>query len=132
MGESLAGLFVVVGAAREAGVTGALFDLLHARAAHTVASLAAAAAVLSNLVSNVPAVMLSSPILPELPDPHRAWLTLAMASTLSGNLTLVGSIANLIVVEGARRLCQISFREYLKVGVPVTLLTIAAGIVLLR
>jgi Na+/H+ antiporter NhaD/arsenite permease-like protein len=127
-----AGLFVVVGAARDAGVTGALFDLLHARDAHRVVSLAAAVAVLSNLVSNVPAVMLFTHLVPDLPDPHRAWLTLAMASTLAGNLTVVGSIANLIVVEGARKLCPISFREYLKVGVPVTLLTLAAGIVLIR
>jgi Na+/H+ antiporter NhaD/arsenite permease-like protein len=55
-----------------------------------------------------------------------------MASTLAGNLTLVGSIANLIVVEGARRQCPISFREYLKVGIPVTLFTLAAGIMLIR
>jgi Na+/H+ antiporter NhaD/arsenite permease-like protein len=87
---------------------------------------------MSNLVSNVPAVMLFSHLVPELPDPGRAWLTLAMASTLAGNLTVVGSIANLIVVEGARRVCPISFREYLKVGVPATLLTLAAGVLMLR
>jgi len=127
-----AGLFVVVGAAREAGVTGVLFDLVHARQAHGVASFAAAVAVMSNLVSNVPAVMLFSHLVPELPDPRRAWLVLAMASTLAGNLTVVGSIANLIVVEGARKLCPISFREYLKVGVPVTLLTLAAGVLMMR
>jgi len=127
-----AGLFVVVGAAREAGVTGALFDLLRAREAHGPAAFAAAVAVMSNLVSNVPAVMLFAHLVPELPDPHRAWLILAMASTLAGNLTVVGSIANLIVVEGSRRLCPISFREYLKVGVPVTLLTLGAGIMMMR
>ena len=127
-----AGLFVVVGAAREAGVTGALFDLLRAREAHGPAAFAAAVAVMSNLVSNVPAVMLFAHLVPELPDPHRAWLILAMASTLAGNLTVVGSIANLIVVEGSRRLCPISFREYLKAGVPVTLLTLGAGIMMMR
>jgi Na+/H+ antiporter NhaD/arsenite permease-like protein len=127
-----AGLFVVVGAAREAGVTGALFDLLRAREAHGPAAFAAAVAVMSNLVSNVPAVMLFAHLVPELPDPHRSWLILAMASTLAGNLTVVGSIANLIVVEGSRRLCPISFREYLKVGVPVTLLTLGAGILMMR
>jgi Na+/H+ antiporter NhaD/arsenite permease-like protein len=127
-----AGLFVVVGAARAAGVTDALFDVLHAREARGVASLAAAVAALSNLVSNVPAVMLFTQLVPDLPHPHRAWLTVAMASTLAGNLTLVGSIANLIVVEGARRQCPISFREYLKVGIPVTLFTLAVGIMLIR
>ena len=127
-----AGLFVVVGAARTAGVTDALFDVLHAREARGVASLAAAVAGLSNLVSNVPAVMLFAHLVPDLPHPHRAWLTVAMASTLAGNLTVVGSIANLIVVEGARRQCPISFREYLKVGIPVTLFTLAVGSMLIR
>jgi Na+/H+ antiporter NhaD/arsenite permease-like protein len=76
--------------------------------------------------------MLFIPLVPELGDPHRAWLTLAMASTLAGNLTLVGSIANLIVAEGARQTSPLGFVEYLKVGVPVTLLTLAAGVLLLN
>jgi Na+/H+ antiporter NhaD/arsenite permease-like protein len=126
-----AGLFVVIGAAREAGLARYAFDALHAREAHSVAALSLASAVLSNLVSNVPGVMLFIPLVPELPDPHRAWLALAMSSTLAGNLTLVGSIANLIVAEGAKRKAPISFTEYLKVGVPVTVLTLAAGILLL-
>jgi Na+/H+ antiporter NhaD/arsenite permease-like protein len=66
--------------------------------------------------------------MPSLPDPHRAWLVLAMASTFAGNLTLVGSVANLIVAEGARRRAPIGFLDYLKVGLPVTLLTLAAGV----
>ena len=49
---------------------------------------------------------------------RRGWLTLAMSSTLAGNLTLLGSIANLIVMERARHTVKISFTEYLKVGVP--------------
>jgi Na+/H+ antiporter NhaD/arsenite permease-like protein len=127
-----AGLFVVVGAAREAGLTEAVFTLLHAREATTVASIAAGVAVLSNVVSNVPAVMLFLPLVPALPDPRTGWLALAMASTLAGNLTLVGSIANLIVAEGARRRSPLSFGEYLRVGVPVTLLTLVLGVLLLR
>jgi Na+/H+ antiporter NhaD/arsenite permease-like protein len=80
-------------------------------------------------VSNVPAVMLYVPLVPRMPDPGRAWLLLAMASTLAGNLTLVGSIANLIVAEGARKsAAPLTFGEYLKVGVPVTLFTLAAGL----
>src|SRR6185295_10506097 len=126
-----AGLFVVVGAAREAGLADRAFELVHAREIHGVPSLAAAAALVSNLVSNVPAVMLFIPLVPRLADPERAWLTLAMASTLAGNLTLVGSIANLIVSEGAKRASPLGFVEYLKVGVPVTLLTLAAGVLIL-
>ena len=64
---------------------------------------AVAAAILSNRVSNVPAVLLLKPVVTSLPDPARGWLLLAMASTLSGNLTIMGSVANLIVVEAARK-----------------------------
>jgi Na+/H+ antiporter NhaD/arsenite permease-like protein len=126
-----AGLFVVVGAARESGLADRAFEVLHARQVHGVASLSAVAGLLSNLVSNVPAVMLFIPLVPRLPDPERCWLALAMASTLAGNLTLLGSIANLIVAEGAKRVSPLGFGEYLKVGVPVTLLTLGAGILLL-
>jgi Na+/H+ antiporter NhaD/arsenite permease-like protein len=123
-----AGLFVVVGAARAAGLSARAFELLHAGRAQSVGALSVVAAVLSNLVSNVPAVMLFIPLVPELPDPHRAWLALAMSSTLAGNLTLLGSIANIIVAEGARSVEPIGFGEYLKVGLPVTMLSLAAGV----
>ena len=126
-----AGLFVVVGAAREAGLADRLFAILHAREAHSTASLSVVTAVLSNVVSNVPAVMLFTPLVPSLPDPTRAWLALAMSSTVAGNLTLLGSIANLIVAEGARRQAPISFVEYLEVGVPLTIVTLLAGVLLL-
>jgi Na+/H+ antiporter NhaD/arsenite permease-like protein len=53
---------------------------------------------------------------------------LAMSSTLAGNLTITGSVANIIVVEKARREAHIGFLEYMKVGVPVTLLTLAIGL----
>jgi Na+/H+ antiporter NhaD/arsenite permease-like protein len=127
-----AGLFVVVAGAQASGLAARAFDVLHARQAHGPVVFTAIAAALSNLVSNVPAVMMLAPLVPQLPDPQRAWLLLAMASTLAGNLTLVGSIANLIVAEGARRTAPLTFGEYLKVGVPVTLLTLAAGVLLLR
>ena len=59
-------------------------------------------ALLSNLVSNVPAVMLLKGLVPQFQDAHQFWLLLAMASTLAGNLTVTGSIANIIVIEKAR------------------------------
>ena len=123
-----AGLFVVVAAAQASGLSARAFDLLHAREARSPTAFAAVAAVLSNLVSNVPAVMLYVPLVPQMPDPRHSWLLLAMASTLAGNLTLLGSIANLIVAEGARKVAPLTFVEYLKVGVPVTLLTLATGV----
>lgn len=77
---------------------------------------------LSNLVSNVPAVML---LLPAATHPQ-AGAVLAIASTLAGNLLLVGSIANLIVVDQARSLgVHIGWREHARVGVPVTVATLA-------
>ncbi len=77
---------------------------------------------LSNLVSNVPAVML---LLPSASHPQAGPL-LALASTLAGNLLLVGSIANLIVAEQAGALgVAVSWRDHARVGVPVTLLTLA-------
>ncbi len=97
-----AGLFVVVGAAERAGIDRRLFSLLAPLGLHTVAGLSATAAILANAVSNVPAVMLFTRIVPQLPDPSRAWLVLAMSSTLAGNLTILGSTKlNLIVVKYA-------------------------------
>jgi Na+/H+ antiporter NhaD/arsenite permease-like protein len=85
-------------------------------------------AALSNLVSNVPAVLLFKPIVPLINDPQKAWLALAMSSTLAGNLTLLGSVANLIVVENAKRAgVTIRFLEYLKTGLPLTFVTLLVG-----
>jgi len=95
--------------------------------------LSAVGALLSNLISNVPAVMLFTRLIPQLPDPNASWLALAMSTTLAGNLTLLGSIANLIVLEGARRHgIRISFVDHLKVGLPVTIVTLAFGLWWLR
>jgi Na+/H+ antiporter NhaD/arsenite permease-like protein len=85
--------------------------------------------VLSNLVSNVPAVILWLPVVPRLPDPDFAWLVLAMSSTFAGNLTLLGSMATLIVAERARaRGITLRWVEFFRVGAPVTILTLAWGI----
>jgi Na+/H+ antiporter NhaD/arsenite permease-like protein len=95
-------------------------------AAWIVARLGAAVALLSQAVSNVPAVMLFVPPLEAAPATvaRSLWLALAAFSTLAGNLTIIGSVANVIVFETARRDgVEVSFSEYLKVGVPLTLLT---------
>jgi Na+/H+ antiporter NhaD/arsenite permease-like protein len=82
------------------------------------------AVVLSNLVSNVPAVML---LLPSATHPLGGAI-LALASTLAGNLFLVGSIANLIVVDQAARLgVRIGWRQHLRIGLPITLVTLAVA-----
>ncbi len=121
-------LFVVTGAISASGFGGELFALLQPYADRGPGSLTVVSVVLSNVVSNVPAVMLFRPIVPTLANPHDAWLTLAMATTLAGNLTLLGSVANLIVAEIARsRGVHLSFVEYLKAGTPIAILSLFLG-----
>lgn len=119
-------LFVVVRAFQGTGVLGAAIGALEARGINLAATpvLGAVTVVLSNLVSNVPATMLLVGHLPAgNPVP---WYVLALSSTLAGNLILVGSIANLIVVEQAQVYgVVVSFREHVRTGVPVTLATLA-------
>jgi Na+/H+ antiporter NhaD/arsenite permease-like protein len=123
-----AALFVISRGAETTGMSDALFGWLGSTAGAGLPGLATITAVLSNIVSNVPAVLLLRPAIPALPDPERAWLTVAMASTLAGNLTLLGSVANLIVAESARREgVRLTFVEYMRAGVPITLSTLALG-----
>ena len=85
-------------------------------------------ALLANVISNVPAVLALKPFVQGLVDQHRIWLVIAMSATLAGNLTLLGSVANLIVAERARTAgIAISFRTYCRAGIPLTLVTLAVG-----
>lgn len=96
------------------------------------AGVSAAMVALSNLISNVPAVLLWRSTVSHLPDPAFVWRVVAMSSTFAGNLLLIGSVANLIVAEKAEAQgVRIGFWEYARVGVPVTLLTIVWGVVAL-
>lgn len=123
------GLFIVTGAIEEIGLSEQLFAIGRPIAGQGMAALSLVAVILSNLVSNVPAVLLFRPFIPQLADPQRAWLTLAMATTFAGNLTLLGSVANLIVAEIAKgRGVHLGFVEYLKAGVPITVLSLLLGI----
>ncbi len=121
------GLFLIVGGAENAGLTQHLLGLASGWNLQHTAIFTVVTALLSNIVSNVPAVMLLKTIVPSFANAHNGWLLLAMASTLAGNLSITGSVANLIVVESARGVAHIGFWDYLKVGVPVTLLTLALG-----
>ncbi|HHY58765.1 MAG TPA: anion transporter [Chloroflexi bacterium] len=124
------GLFIVTGAIESVGLSDQLFRVARPLAEQGVAALSLVAVMLSNLVSNVPAVLLFRPYIPEFPNPTQAWLTLAMSTTLAGNLTLLGSVANLIVAEIAyRRDVNLSFTEYLKAGPLITVLSLSLGIV---
>ena len=126
------GLFIVIAGIEKTALSADFFQFAARFGLGRVGVLSAASAVLSNIVSNVPAVLIFKPLIPHLANPRQAWLVLAMSSTLAGNLTLLGSVANLIVVERARHQVRIGFWEYFKVGAPLTLATIVAGILLLR
>jgi len=125
------GLFIVVRGVEKTSLSAELQVIASRLHLERTSVMSAFAAVLSNIVSNVPAVLVFRPFIPHLPDPRRAWLTLAMSSTLAGNLTVLGSVANLIVLQRARHQVKITFWEYARVGAPLALLTIAFGIVLL-
>ncbi len=81
-----------------------------------------------NLVSNVPFILVARPWIGGLEDPILQWRCLAMAATLAGNLTILGSVANLIVIEAAGKDARIGFLDYLKIGFPVTVATVAWGL----
>jgi Na+/H+ antiporter NhaD/arsenite permease-like protein len=118
------GLFVVNHALERSGASAQALDGLAAHGVdlHSPATLFVVIVLASNVISNVPAIML---LLPAATDP-RAGPVLAVASTLAGNLLVVGSIANLIVIDQAARLgVKIGWREHARVGVPVTLATLA-------
>jgi Na+/H+ antiporter NhaD/arsenite permease-like protein len=123
-----AGLFIIVGGAERVLLTPAIVQDVSRLHLTAVPLLSVVTAVLSNLVSNVPAVLVLKPFIITLPNHDTAWLIVAMASTLAGNFTVLGSIANLIVVQMAgRRGVAIGFRDYFRVGAPLTALTIVLG-----
>ena len=118
------GLFVVNHALQDSGLAQEAMAWLGTQGLDLAepAALFGATLVLSNLVSNVPAVML---LLPAATEPWAGPL-LALVSTLAGNLLIVGSIANIIVVDAARQCgIKIDWKQHARVGVPVTLVTLA-------
>ncbi|MBL9136379.1 MAG: anion transporter [Verrucomicrobiales bacterium] len=85
----------------------------------------------SNIFSNVPFVLVAGKWVPGFTDPELMWKVMALATTFAGNLTILGSVANIIVVESARGHCEVGFWDYAKFGIPVTLVTLVAGLALL-
>jgi Na+/H+ antiporter NhaD/arsenite permease-like protein len=124
-------LFIVVsGFAHTGAVTGAwrfVHPHLALGTAGGVATFTIAMTAGSNLVSNVPLVLLVAPHIPQLGDPRLAWVMLAFVTTVAGNLTLIGSVANIIVAERAKQDYALGFFEYLRFGVVSTIAVLAAG-----
>ncbi|HSZ22050.1 MAG TPA: anion transporter [Candidatus Sulfotelmatobacter sp.] len=126
------GLFIVVAGFAATGLPADAVSLIGVQRLTHPVTLTVVVAILSNLVSNVPAVLLFRPLFPMLGGTRAVALFIASASTYAGNLTVVGSIANLIVVENARRRkINLSFVDYLRVGVPITLITLAINTAIL-
>jgi Na+/H+ antiporter NhaD/arsenite permease-like protein len=127
-----AGLFIVMGAFEKAGYMERVLEFAGQYVSQSglggFLGLSALTAVLSNIVSNVPAVILLKPLIVHLGGGDKLWMLLALSSTFAGNLTLIGSVANLIVAEKAHAgRVKLGFVSYLKIGLPVTILTILFG-----
>jgi Na+/H+ antiporter NhaD/arsenite permease-like protein len=122
------GLFIVVAGAEKVLLNPDLVAAVRDVGLSNVWRLTATTAALSNIVSNVPAVLMLKPFVAGLADEKRLWLVIAMSSTLAGNFTIVGSVANIIVAERARQAgVAISFWDYARIGTPMTLVTLAFG-----
>ncbi|MEG4092649.1 anion transporter [Microcoleus sp. Pol12B4] len=114
-----AGLFVVTKATQQLGLLDNLTNLTN-----TPLSLLGVTVILSNLISNVPAVLVLQSVI--VKTDTQAWLLLAAGSTLAGNLTLLGSVANLIVAEvSGKSGDRLTFKEHLRFGLPLTFVTLA-------
>jgi Na+/H+ antiporter NhaD/arsenite permease-like protein len=126
-----AGLFVVVAGLRKTGLPAQWLAPLAVMAASGsgTALLVAVLMVGSQLVSNVPLILLLEPWIRGFGDQSTAWTITAIVSTIAGNLTLLGSVANVIVIEQSKE--NIGFWDYLKIGVPVTIASTAAAMALL-
>jgi Na+/H+ antiporter NhaD/arsenite permease-like protein len=128
-----AGLFIVVAGFQTTGLPAdawaAATPFIGLDSWRGVAGFTALITIGSNVVSNVPLVLIAAP---HLAGTSRAdWVLLAFVSTLAGNLTLVGSVANLIVAEGAKEHYHLGFGEYLRFGVVSTACTLVVGVTVL-
>lgn len=126
-----AGLFVLVAALQKTGLPAEWLAQIAppastARTVELAVTLTAVIAIGSQIVSNVPLILLLEPWIHAQPEPALAWTLTALVSTLAGNLTLLGSVANIIVVERSNE--RLGFRQHLRVGVPVTLATVAVAV----
>ncbi len=122
-----AGLFVVIAGINRTGILPALNARVSPMFDPAGGVLTLFTVAMSNLVSNVPYVL----VVQKWVSGTYSWLLIAMASTFAGNLTIVGSVANMIVLELSKEKAKIGFFDYLKAGVPVTLATTGAGFLIL-
>ncbi len=124
-----AGLFVLVAALQRTGYPAEWVRSTEGVLGHGSLALTAVLGLGSQVVSNVPLILVLEPWIRSFPDASHAWTVTALVSTLAGNLTLLGSVANIIVLERAK--AKMGFIEYAKIGVPVTLVGTAVALAVL-
>lgn len=131
-----AGLFVVIGGLVHSGILTRVEEdfvrpLLGEDAIGQNLHLTWITVVGSQIFSNVPFVLAAGHMVPNFAAPELSWVILAYVSTVAGNLTILGSVANVIVLEQARGHVKIGFLEYAKFGVWTTFVSTAAGVAIL-
>jgi Na+/H+ antiporter NhaD/arsenite permease-like protein len=130
-----AALFVVVEGLSDTGLPDSIYwrlqPLFGSSAPAQTWNLAWFSTLGSNVFSNVPFVLVAGKWIPRFADPELMWKVLALTTTFAGNLTIIGSVANMIVVESAREHLEVGFWDYARFGIPITILTTVAGVVLL-
>ncbi|HEU5070521.1 MAG TPA: anion transporter [Verrucomicrobiae bacterium] len=126
-----AALFIVVEGLNGTGLPDQIFQRLHGMfgvsAGAQAWNFAWFSVAGSNVFSNVPFVLVAGKWIANFAEPELMWKVMALATTLAGNLTILGSVANIIVVESSREHVEMGFWDYAKLGLPVTALTLAAG-----
>ena len=129
------GLFIVVGGINKAGFLtlahNAVEPYLGNTASSQIVHFSIFSVIASNLVSNVPFVLLSATWIDKFIDPKTMWYALAMSSTFAGNLTVMGSVANMIVLELSKEYVHVGFWDFFKVGFTTTLVSTIIGILIL-
>jgi Na+/H+ antiporter NhaD/arsenite permease-like protein len=130
-----AALFVVVEGLNGMGLPDQIYGKMHNVFGTTAGSqawnLAWFSALGSNVFSNVPFVLVAGKWIGNFAQPELMWKVMALATTLGGNLTILGSVANIIVVESARGHVEVGFWDYARFGIPVTILTTIVGMAIL-
>ena len=130
-----AALFIVVEGLNGTGLPDQLFRKVHpifGVTSHSQAwNFAWFSALGSNIFSNVPFVLVAGKWINHFSQPELMWKVMALATTFAGNLTILGSVANIIVVESARGHAEVGFWDYARYGIPVTILTTVLGLFVL-
>jgi Na+/H+ antiporter NhaD/arsenite permease-like protein len=82
--------------------------------------------IISQFISNVPFVALFQPMILQAGGTTAQLMALAAGSTIAGNLTILGAASNVIIIQNAEKEGEtLTFMEFLKIGLPLTLVQVA-------